>query len=217
MDLDGLLKPCKGLITISRKPYETFDEVKKRAVYKFVEPISKPIIAYDEWIGDCMVEDLYKESDSKHFIDNLNLQDPNILIFYPTRYSSNESSTIKLFSYIFNILRKYSKGGIDYKKRLCRTILSPFITLETVSVDFSFRMETDVKLAPVLTLMRYCNQYDINKLTEMLLTETGINKRKEELEQIRKEKIEQMEGDNNWGADDEMTYIRENGGDWIWD
>lgn len=197
-------------ITVKRYSSEDLDAVKRRAVYAFVRNISQPIIVHGEWVGDCHVEDKYKESNSEKFNENLTLDDPNILILIQNTSNSNEESSIKIFSYIFNILKKYST--IDYRKRICIKRLSQYLTLDDNVLSFRYvSRETPVKV-----LSSYYHIEDPNQLVEKFLTNEGIKERLIEIEQEKRSvyMIDSM-SDNGWGQNTEMDYIRNNGGDWI--
>lgn len=211
-NIKHLLEYSSVPITIKRYSSEDLDTVKRRAVYAFVRNISKPIIVHGEWVGDCHVADKYKESNNEKFNENLKLDDPNILILIQNTSNSNEESSIKIFSYIFNILKKYS--SIDYRKRICVKSLSQYLTLDDNVLSFRYvSSETPVK---VLSTCYHIE--DPNQLAEKFLTNEGIKERLIEIEQ-EKRSVYMMDSmsDNDWGQEAEMDYIRHNGGDWIYD
>lgn len=202
-DINSLLSCCNIPVSLTRHKDESLDSVKRRAVYKFVSKLSKPIIVGGDWIGECIVADIYKESKNNCFKNNLMLNDPNILIL--KQFGAKENSSIRMFYYIFNILKKYSQ--INYKRRLCIETLSKFIT-------YDYGMSIFGTLPKILS--DYCLIKDPNELAEFFLTKEGIEIRKKLILQIQeKDNDWGQDDDNDWGQDAEMDYIRNNGGDWI--
>lgn len=207
---EALLGELSVPISVCRQRNETIDSVKKRAVYSFVSKISRPIIFQGEYTGTCDVSDMFKYSHYNSFSENMKTKDPNILVLKIStdnkKYAA-ELSTINLFKYIFNILKKHSK--IDYRSRICIKFIPPYITSE---IYYNLCDE-------VIKEIGY-----FGKKTEALcayfLTAEGLKYRKEI---INKEwKDFQNLGSESSGEDayidslkSEMDYIRNNGGDWI--
>lgn len=210
-DITRLLEYSIVPITVKRYSSEDLDAVKRRAVYAFVRNISQPIIVHGEWVGDCHVADKYKESNSEKYNENLTLDDPNILILIQNTSNSKEESSIKIFSYIFNILKKYS--SIDYRKRICIKLLSQYLTLEDKVLSFRYMSRE----TPVKVLSSYYHIEDPNQLVEKFLTNEGVEERLIEIEQEKRSVYMMIDSmsDNDWGQDAEMDYIRNNGGGWI--
>lgn len=205
---DTLLSNSSVPVSVKRQKGETIDSVKRRAVYSFVSKIFHPIIAYGEYIGQCDVSDMFKDSRWNSFSANLRTGDPNILILQISSYNKKyevEESSIKLFTYIFNILKKHSR--IDYMSRICITTLLSYITSERWwCVDREHLKE----------LWQFGRNGD--DLAAYFLTDEGMDYRqeiiKEEEEEVRKNRVY----DNDGYIDDlkaELDYIRNNGGDWI--
>lgn len=216
-DMEEILASCQEVLTINRKPHETMDETKRRAVYRLAGKISTPIIAHSQWTGHCEVADLYQKSNSENFVANLSLDDPNTLIFRQTGPAPKEESTINILTYLHNILRKHST--IDYKRRICATFLSKYITLEDTPSLFRGRA-LDKLEAPAKVLRDYLHIPDPNHLAEALLTKEGIKERREIILCEQQERRDAAAWDtgasaDDWGQAAEMDYIRGNGGDWI--
>lgn len=216
-NLADYLKKGTIPITISRKEHETLDQVKKRTVHSIVGKVSHPIIANGEFIGECHVEDMYGDSDYRTFYQNLRLHDPNILILQCSG-NRRECSEIKIFNYVFNILKKYS--NYPYHRRMCIEYLAPIITSEYDKISFGFRGDNP---EPAQILSESLRISDPNKLVEALLNEDGIKERSRVVaEQQEEDRYNWMmangEDDESYWQDclqDEMNYIRNNGGDWI--
>ena len=216
-DMEEILTSCQEVLTINRKPHETLDEAKRRAVYQLAGKISTPIIAHGQWTGQCEVADLYQKSNSENFVANLSLDDPNTLILSQTGSTSKEKSTINILTYLHNILRKHST--IDYKRRICSTFLSKYITLEDTPSLFRGRA-LDKLEAPAKVLRDCLHIPDPNHLAEALLTEEGIKERREIILREQQERRDAAvwgtgTSANDWGQDAEMNYMQGNGGDWM--
>lgn len=201
---DNLLKNCSVPVSVKTAKGETIDSVKRRAVYSFVSKISHPIIAYGEYIGQCDVADMFKDSHWNSFSANMRTNDPNILVLqissYNKRYEAEESST-KLFTYIFNILKKHS--NIDYRSRICITTLLSYITSEKW-LDREHLKE----------LWWFGKNGD--ELATYFLTNEGLDFRQEIIKE-EEEEFRNLPTEDTY-CDDlkaEMDYIRNNGGDWI--
>lgn len=207
---DALLGGVSVPISVYRLRNETIDSVKKRAVYSFVSKISRPIIFQGEYTGICDVSDIFKYSHYNSFSENMQTKDPNILVLKISsdnkKYTA-ELSTINLFKYIFNILKKHSK--IDYRFRICIKFIPPYITSE---IYYNLCDE-------VIKEIGYFGE-KTDSLCAYFLTAEGLKYRKET---INKEwKDFQNLGSESSGEDayidclkSEMDYIRNNGGDWI--
>lgn len=207
---DVLLNNLLAPVSIKRLKNEDIDSVKKRAVYSFVSKISHPIIAYGEYIGQCEIADVFKESCWNKFSANMRTNDPNILILQISSYNDRrkaEDSSIKLFTYIFNILKKHSK--IDYRSRICITTLLSYITSD---------QRWGVDREHLKELWPFGQNGD--ELAVHFLTDEGLEYR----QKIIKEEEEAKEysiydsSANEAYMDDlkaELDYIRKNGGDWI--
>lgn len=216
-NLADYLKKGTIPITISRKEHETLDQVKKRTVYSIVGKVSHPIIVNGEFIGECHVEDMYGDSNYRRFYQNLQLHDPNILILQCSG-NRRECSEIKIFNYVFNILKKYS--NYPYRRRMCIRYLSPIITSEYDKNSFGVRWEDPV---PAQILSESLRISDPNKLAEALLNEDGINERsrvvaeRQEEDSYNRMMADEQANESDWQdcSKAEMDYIRNNGGDWI--
>lgn len=201
---ESLLSNTPVPISVKWEEGEDIDSVKTRVVYAFVKKLSHPIIANGEYIGQCMIEDVFKESKSNDFVGNLRTNDPNILILI--NKTNKGESKIKLFSYIFNILRKHS--DIDYKKRICIFYLPTYIT---TTKHYNWCRKSIRELG-------YFGP-NVEDLVGYYLTEEGLEYRKELIKEEEKEWREQCQYSDDDGYEDdlkaELDYIRNNGGDWI--
>lgn len=212
---NNILKKCECNVSIRREYGETYDSVARRGVYKFVSLISTPIVVYGEWIGDCSVADLYKDSHWLNYWGNMKLDDPNILILSISQKYCEEERTINFFRYVFNILKKY--GTIDYKNRICRVSLNRYITLSyktDISIEernvLFYRLhhrnsQSILELKDCLRyiLEEYCQIYDSNELARYFLTEEGFKEREIViLEIIEEERERELEA----AADEKYDY-----------
>lgn len=205
---------CGSKLVIKRFEDESLDDAKKRAVYKLVEHISSPVIVQGKWTGDCIVQDIYKNSNARFFSRNLALDDPNALILMLGRNQSEEiaQSTTKIMPYFFNIIKKYSK--IDYRARICCENLSAFISLEYSEHPVNFSNH------PNEVILNYFREQNFNRIAAHFLTDAGIAERERLIEienEETRERWSQQEDDSGWQSclNDELNYIRNNGGDWI--
>lgn len=204
---------CGNTLVIRRNANETLDAVKKRTVYKLVSHISTPIIYNGEWTGECYVADKYKDSNYRRFCENLCLDHPNALILLSLSKNHSDElaqSQIKIMTYFFNILKKYSK--IDYKSRICCKILSAYLTLEY--------QEFALLDGPFKVIANHFLHQNFSSIASHFLSERGIKERERQIvikkEEDRQNMLDQDYYDPDpWGAKSEMDYIRNNGGDWI--
>ncbi len=219
-------------VKLWRRTGETLENVTKRAVYALLNMVSKPIFVDGNFI-ERKVYEIFVDSNVDSFSSNLNLDDPNILILYPDHRLDSEECNVKFFRYFFNILKKYDNTN-RYNKRIASTKLSPFICLndttkwelqDSIKSDDSFNsLKNNAQLLLHLLTSYGCNS--ISDLRNILLTSQGEHKRIEVLNDIEEEDRKQREEAQayyndglteaqRWGADAEMDYIRNNGGDWI--
>lgn len=195
-------------ITLHRKRNESIDEAIRRGVYKFVNMIKIPIVISGELTGEFYVQDLYTHSNWLNYEQNLSLEDPNILVL------KSERSSINFMQYIFNILNKH--GSIDYSKRICRSKIDQFITLEYNDIICSPN-------SPISIISKDLYISNPNNLAEYFLTEIGIKKRLEQIDEIKweeewwRKELLAINNAERWQEtlDAEMGYIESNGGDWI--
>lgn len=216
-------------IKISRMRGETIDQVKKRAVYAIVGKVSHPIIENGIFSGNCYVEDKYKASDSHNFYQNLQLDDPNILILR-VEGERAEPSNINILKYILNILHKYS--NYPYSDRYCVRTLSAIMTSEYNAERFNTKHlnVSHWNHTPVKILSNHLQLKDPNELAKALLSEEGLNERNraidirkreeewyKEIEEMRREEARDAANEEAWQEclRDELNYIMQNGGDWI--
>lgn len=211
-------------IKIWRKQNESLDDVTKRAVYTLLDKVSSPIFIGDEYVGK-EVHDVFTNSNSKTFLNNLNLDDPNILVLLPYFRLQTEINEVKFMSYFFNIIKKSDKSN-RYDNRICRITLSPFISLKNTDITSLQQIErNDYKKAESELLTLILQSWDIKyteELRKILISEEGIEKYHQVLKDIEREELEQQRAAykhespaERWDIASEMEYIRNNGGDWI--
>lgn len=219
-------------VKLWRRSEETLDNAKKRGVYALLNLVSTPIIVDGNFTGK-NVFDVFLESKSDAFSANLDLQDPNVLILLPDRRLDNEESETKFFRYFYNILKKHDSTN-RYTERIASVTLSPFVSLgdtsksELQTTIFSRNslnfQKNNAQLLSVLLAAYNCNS--VKDLRKELLSTAGEQRRIEILKEIEEEERREREEARayyddgltevqRWGADMELDYIRNNGGDWI--
>lgn len=208
-------------IKIWRKQNESLDDVTKRAVYTLLDKVSSPIFINDEYAGK-EVHNVFSNSNSKTFINNLNLDDPNILVLKPSFRLLTEINEVNFMSYFFNILKKSDKSN-RYDDRICRITLSPFISLENKDITSLQQINSydyQKAVSELLTLMlQSWNVNNTEELRKILISEEGIEKYHQVLKDIEEEEFfasySYESPAEQWDIASEMDYIRNNGGDWI--
>ena len=214
------LNRYKELVTFRRYANMELDTVVKKAVYNFVNKISVPVFQ-DHVLVDKIQMDLYKDSKSDDLEHNLTLDDSNILILKDyvyidpyarydelTNIEEKEECSVDFTKYSKSILKKYV--NIDYQSRLL---------FAAISFPASDKSEGRYKIASHFQRTLGCSSYA--EVRKYFMTEEFTQHCKEiEEEYDRRLRSLQEEqyldnDDDPWGANSEMDYIRNNGGDWI--
>lgn len=76
----------------------------KKSVHFLVNLVSEPIFE-NRKLKTRTIFNKFEDSSEYDFINNLELNDPNILILYPNRHLRTEETSVKYFTYFFNILK----------------------------------------------------------------------------------------------------------------
>lgn len=219
---------------------EDKDKLLKEAVYKFITPISKPIIDNGKWTGNNKVMDLYKNSYSGNPIHNLiKCDEYNTFIF-----CENEISfCTKHANYTIAILNKYAEN-LTYSNRICFCYIDSLLSSSLIylpnsrNYEFCFlnltKRNGNRYYNPLISYLNiktnelypyHQNNIDIYKF---FLTKEGyhllLNKKfKTHIETIiskEESKHDQTTHSNYYEIDygtEELDYMRENGGDWMFD
>jgi hypothetical protein len=181
----------------------------------------------------------YENSKYDAFVENLELDDPNILILRPDEYLSDERCDTVFFDYFFNILRKYDSNN-QYRERIARRVLSPFLSLRDNSIcelaqtikKSDVGKSTKFNAQLILFLLESFNCTTSQELRSLLLLTPAESKRLEVIEIIENERRweeemarfyadrEEARAEAEAERQDyrsEMEDIINNGGDWILD
>lgn len=106
------------------------------AVYKFNEPICKPIIKKGNFIGEFIVNDLYKDSNAYNPIYNLEkCNDENTFVFCNIK----ERAPLMFTKLSLNILRKYAKKFL-YENKLCFNFIGSFFEVSSTYFKENFNL-----------------------------------------------------------------------------
>lgn len=113
---ENILKLCRNILIYDRKDTKETDAL-KQAVYKFNEPMCKPIITDGAFTGKFEIHHLYEKSNANNPIYNLeHCDDKNTLIL------ANEMLDVSNFrNHSFNIINKYDyyDSFNYYMSRIC--------------------------------------------------------------------------------------------------
>lgn len=201
------------------------------AVYKFTDTIISPVFSEEGTILTCDIKDLYTNSKSENPLYNvLYCNDQNIAIF-DTNKADNSISFIK---FVLNILKKHAPY-LDYENRICFCKLNRGYCFHSmiyksgkwcISAAFSLRNRD---YDPMLSFIAYTLRDKLTEcdLSQYLLTSDRYHQFLSECiaNKIKADEREaQLRAENSsceyYGYDDErdeLDYIIENGGDWIFD
>jgi len=202
---------CGELCTFDRDN-ATFETALKIAVYKFIKPISTPIVEHGEWTGNFAVSDIYKDSTFLNPIKNIkNTEDKNLLVFYdePLRGGSNDFAI-----YSLNILCKYS-DGIDYSKRICFLKISSMLR-DTMCLNSKRKWivckctnkQTNRTYDPIMkylyleTKKIYPKEREELSFVQFFLTKDGYDTRTA----VIKKEQEAEEAERRWNEQQEVAY-----------
>ena len=210
----------------------------KESVYKFITPISKPIIDNCKWTGDNKVLDLYKNSYSGNPIHNLiKCEEKNLAVFTDT----DNDFWMQFSEYTTAILMKY--GGIyKYSDRICFCKIHQTLNYSWIYLNkkqkYLICKSQNYLYDPLLSYINIktkeiCEQEMNSKsIFEFFLTSEGfteyqnssfiqiienINKRNNRKAIIEANRYDYEEYDEFDSGKEELRYIMENGGDWIRD
>lgn len=236
--MPALPKACSAntIITsklrVSRKENETIDDVTKRSVYTFLDKISRPIFIENVFFGK-EIFDKFQNSRSIDFSSNINLPDSNLLILNHDKRVFKEKQSVYFSSYLFNILKKYN-STINYQNRLCFTNLSPQFFIDDEDESSLNDIINDRYSAQLFRsnanmqkyLLKIWNVKSIYSLANQIFSKKGLRLHQEHIEEAENERKYQEQMDRafyddglteveRWGADSELDYIYNNGGDWI--
>lgn len=201
LENEQYLLRCGKKAFIYREPekLESLEEINKRIAFGITNSIMYRGKNENDVIG-WIVQDLYTESRSHAYLNNLKLGDPNILVLWHESDGDYlESKRLNPIAYAINILNKY--GNIRYGNRFCIAALDPlFLMSDNVPiprylyypVEFGYAAEENGWKA-LLALEFGLKKEGILNIAHYLLTPEGIRKREEREMQEKKEYEEAQE------------------------
>jgi hypothetical protein len=233
-----IYRTFRSKVKVWRKTGETLDSATRRAVYALSNMVSSSRIVDGIFLGK-EVFNRYENSKYDAFVENIELDDPNILILRPDEYLSDERCDTVFFDYFFNILRKYDSNN-QYRERIARRVLSPFLSLRDNSIcelaqtikKSDVGKSTKFNAQLILFLLESFNCTTSQELRSLLLLTPAESKRLEVIEIIENERRweeemarfyadrEEARAEAEAERQDyrsEMEDIINNGGDWILD
>lgn len=207
----------------------------KRAVYSFIKPMSNSYLREDGTVT-FIYNDLYRTSRARNLIYNLEYcDDDNLMVFV----SGNEMETCKKYSnLLMNIFNKYA-STLHYENRvgiyfITNIITNVYYVFENKSINtskyngkFGDYYYTPLLSYIALKLKDKTSLIDALDINYFFLSNKGyqeyekvVERWKRKQEELDEERMCNMYDDSNWndwGQQEELKYIYENGGDWILD